>query len=87
MKNVINYVAETFDLTKKIAGEIVDAVVGSIIKEIKETEKLRISGLGTFTVKQKAARKARNPKTGEAIDVPAKNVVAYKMSKDLKDTL
>ena len=87
MKNVVNEIAEQFGLTKKLAGEICDAVIGGIIKEVKESEKVRISGFGTFALKEKAARKARNPKTGEEIDLPAKTVVTFKMAKDLKDSI
>lgn len=82
MKNVVNEIAEQFGLTKKIAGEICDAVIGGIIKEVKETEKVRISGLGTFKLKTRAARKARNPQTGEEVQVPAKTIIDFKMAKD-----
>ncbi len=87
MKNVAVEIAESFGLTKKLATEVVEAVVKGIIKEIKEAEKLRISGLGNFSLKKKPARKARNPKTGEEIDVPEKTVVTFKMAKDLKESL
>lgn len=86
MKNVVAQIAESFGLTKKIAGEIVDSVVANIVREVKASEKIRISGLGTFVVKTKAARKARNPKTGDVVDVPEKQVVAFKMAKELKDS-
>ena len=87
MKNVVNEVAEAFGLTKKLAGQIVESVICNLIKEIKETEKVRVSGFGTFTVKERAERKARNPKTNEEIIVPAKKVVGFKMAKDLKEII
>lgn len=83
MKNVINEIAGEFELTKKIAGEIVDAVIAKIVQEVKTSEKVRISGLGTFKLKTRAARKARNLQTGEEIQVPAKTVIDFKMAKDV----
>ena len=87
MKNVVDTIAEQFNVTKKLAGEIVSSVVTGIKNEILVGEKLRISGLGTFTVKEKPSRQGRNPKTGETITIEAKNVVTFKASSDFKATV
>ncbi len=80
--NVVN--AET-----KIAKKDVDAVVSATLKAItdalKEGDKVALIGFGTFEVKATAAREGRNPKTGEAIAIPASKKPAFTPSKVLKD--
>ena len=87
MKQVIEKVASEFDLTKKLAKEVVDSVVNGIVATLKADQKLRVNGLGTFSLKAKPARTARNPKSGEPVSVPAKTVVKFSTAKDLKDSL
>ncbi len=73
--------------TKKQAQEIVDTLLLAIRKSLQNKEDVAISGFGTFKVKQTKARMGRNPKTGEAIQIPAKRKVAFKASKDLKEAV
>ncbi len=73
--------------TKKEAQEIVDTVWDTIKSSLKNQEDVAISGFGTFKVKQTKARMGRNPKTGEAIQIPAKKKVAFRVSKELKNLL
>ncbi|MCK4519972.1 MAG: HU family DNA-binding protein [Candidatus Omnitrophica bacterium] len=73
--------------TKKEAQEIVDTVWDTIKSSLKKQEDVAISGFGTFKVKQTKARMGRNPKTGEAIQIPAKKKVAFRVSKELKNLL
>jgi len=87
MKQVAEKLAEKQNITKKLAGEIVDFVIAGLIEEIKAEEKVRVSGLGTFSKKERAARTARNPKSGESIPVAAKTVVTFKAAKDLKEAV
>ena len=87
MKQVIEKVAAQFGVTKKLSKEMVDSVVAGIVETLKAEEKLRINGLGTFSLKAKPARTARNPKSGEPVSVPAKTVVKFSTAKDLKDSL
>ena len=87
MKQVIEKIAGEFNLTKKLAKEVVDSVVEGLIGEIKTGTKIRVTGLGSFTVVNKPSRQGRNPKTGETITIPAKNVVKFTVAKDLKETL
>jgi len=73
--------------TKKEAQEIVDTVWDTIKGSLKKKEDVAISGFGTFKVKQTKARMGRNPKTGEAIQIPAKKKIAFRVSKELKSLL
>ncbi|KKR39409.1 MAG: DNA-binding protein [Parcubacteria group bacterium GW2011_GWF2_40_10] len=73
--------------TKVAAEEIVDMVFDSITGSLKKGEEVSIAGFGIFTVRQRAARQARNPRTGEMVNVPAMKVPKFKPSKHLKDAV
>ncbi|MDP3996139.1 MAG: HU family DNA-binding protein [bacterium] len=73
--------------TKVQAEEAVDTVVDSIINSLKKGDEVSIAGLGIFTVKQRAARQARNPRTGETIQVPAMKVPKFRAAKALKEAV
>jgi DNA-binding protein HU-beta len=85
MKNVIKDLATNYNLTQKLAGEVVEAVVQGILNEILASGKLRITDLGTFVVKTSTARVGRNPKTGEELNIPSKKSVRFTPTKALKD--
>ncbi|MCD6413468.1 MAG: HU family DNA-binding protein [Elusimicrobia bacterium] len=69
---------------KASAARALKSVVSSIVEALKSDGKITISGLGTFKVKETKARKGRNPKTGEAIDIPASKRVSFKAASGLK---
>jgi len=73
--------------TKTTAEQAVEKVIEVIIGSLKKGEEVSIAGLGIFSVKERAARQARNPRTGEAISVPAMKVPKFKASKHLKDAV
>ncbi|MBM2818077.1 MAG: nucleoid DNA-binding protein HU-beta, DNA-binding protein HU-beta [Parcubacteria group bacterium] len=73
--------------TKVQAEQVVDAVFDSIVNSLKKGEEVSIAGIGIFSVKQRAARQARNPRTGEAISVPAMKVPKFRAAKALKDSV
>jgi DNA-binding protein HU-beta len=75
------------DATKRLAEEALDAVLSSIAKGVKKDTKVQIIGFGTFEVKKRAKRTGRNPKTGEAMEIPASKSVAFKASAALKGSL
>ena len=77
----------TVEMNKPETEKIVDAVFAAIGQALKDGEKLDIRGFGSFKVKDQAARVARNPRTGEAIAVPAKKVAGFKPSKELAELL
>jgi DNA-binding protein HU-beta len=73
--------------TKAEADRIVDALFGAITDELKKGEEVSIAGFGIFAAKQRAARTARNPRTGAAVQVPAMRVPKFRASKALKDAV
>ena len=73
--------------TKVQAEEVVDGVFGAITDTLKGGGEVSIAGFGIFSVKSRAARMARNPKTGEQVRVAAKKVPKFRAAKGLKDTV
>lgn len=73
--------------TKVQSEEVVDGMIGAIIDTLKKGEEVSIAGLGIFSVKNRAARMARNPKTGEQVSVPATKVPKFRAAKALKDAV
>ena len=73
--------------TKTTAEQAAEKVIEVIIGSLKKGEEVSIAGLGIFSVKERAARQARNPRTGEAISVPAMKVPKFKASKHLKEAV
>jgi len=84
---LINAVAEKSELSKKDATSAVDAVFEVITGSLQNGEKVQLIGFGNFEVRERAARKGRNPQTGEEIEIPASNVPAFKPGKALKDAV
>lgn len=78
-------VAEVAELTKKDAEKAVNAVFASVQKALVEDDKVQIIGFGTFEVRTRAARKGRNPQTGETIEIPASKNPVFKAGKALKE--
>ena len=73
--------------TKVQAEQAVETVINSIIDSLKKGDEVSIAGLGIFSTKTRAARQARNPRTGEAISVPAMKVPKFRAAKGLKDAV
>jgi len=73
--------------TKVQAEEVVDGMFDAIISTLKKGGEVSIAGFGIFSVKQRAARMARNPKTGEQVKVAAKRVPKFRPAKGLKDAI
>ncbi|MFQ3542975.1 HU family DNA-binding protein [Halobacillus rhizosphaerae] len=85
--DLINAVSEKADLSKKDATQAVDSVFESIMDSLKDGEKVQLIGFGNFEVRERAARKGRNPQTGEEIEISASKVPAFKPGKALKDAV
>ena len=86
--DLVNYIAEETGLTKADATRALDATMNGIIKGLKSDEKkVALTGFATFTAKRKDAKKGRNPKTGEVVNIPARNAVTIKAGSKLKDAL
>jgi len=75
------------ETTKKAAGDALEAVIAAIASGIKKDKLVQIIGFGTFKVSQRAARKGRNPKTGETIKIKASKSVRFSASSAMKAKL
>ncbi len=84
---LINCVAETAGLSKTAASDAVEAVLGGITTTLASGDSVSLVGFGTFSVADRAARTARNPRTGEAIQVAASKAPKFKPGKALKDAV
>jgi len=73
--------------TKVAAEEAVDALFDALVGSLKKGEEVSIAGLGIFSVKKRAARSARNPRTGEMVQVAAMNVPKFRAAKALKEAV
>jgi DNA-binding protein HU-beta len=82
---IIEEVHKVLEGTKVQAEKVVDTIFDSITSSLKEGEEVSVAGFGIFSAKMRAARTARNPRTGEPIDVPAMRVPKFRASKSLKD--
>ncbi len=85
--DLVNVVAEKSELSKKDAAKAVDAVFEAVMDSLKKGEKVQLIGFGNFEVRERSARKGRNPQTGEEIEIPASKVPAFKPGKALKDSV
>ncbi|PIP73392.1 MAG: integration host factor [Candidatus Lloydbacteria bacterium CG22_combo_CG10-13_8_21_14_all_47_15] len=84
---IVDKVHEQIGGTKSTAETAVDTFVNSIIDTLKSGGEVSIAGLGIFSVKDRAARTARNPRTGETVQVPATRVPKFRPAKALKDAV
>ncbi len=84
---LINVVSAEAEVSKKEAEAVISATVNAITEALKSGDKVQLLGFGTFEVKDVAAREGRNPKTGEAIEIPACKKPAFSASKALKDAV
>ncbi len=82
---LIAKIAEESKLTKKAAEAALDAFVTTVEESLKAGEKVQLVGFGTFEVRQRAARKGRNPQTKEEIKIPASKAPVFKAGKALKE--
>jgi DNA-binding protein HU-beta len=79
--------AEKAGLSKKDSEKVVNAAIDSIAEALASGDKVQLVGFGVFEVKERAARMGRNPKTKEAIEIPASKTPVFKAGKALKDTV
>lgn len=80
-------VAEKAGLTRKQAGDALDALISAITEEVSKGEKVTVVGFGTFEIKERAAHMGRNPATGDAIEIAASKVPIFKAGKSFKDAV
>lgn len=82
---LIAKVAETTGQTKVAVTEVVGAVFTTVKERLYQEEEVSIAGFGKFGVKKRDARTGRNPATGEAVEISAKNAAFFKPAKELKE--
>jgi DNA-binding protein HU-beta len=85
--DLIESLAEEFELTKAYARDLVDAVFGKITAAANAGEEVALFGFGKFKVVERGARKGRNPRTGEAVKIAAKKVLKFEAAKAMKEGL
>lgn len=86
-KEIIEQIAESTGLSRTDAGRALDAVIDSITNSLSRGDSVSIPGFGTFLVRERPARKGRNPQTGAEIDLPAANIAAFRPSTKLKTVI
>ena len=84
---LIDKIAANADISKAAAGRVVEAMVASITESLLKGEDVALVGVGTFTVRDRAARTGRNPQTGKEIQIAAAKVPAFRAGKGLKDAV
>lgn len=84
---LIDAIAAASDLTKSDAGKALDGFLDAVKTALGKGESVALVGFGTFSVKERAERKGRNPQTGEEIVIPAAKIPAFKAGKSLKDAV
>lgn len=84
---LISAAAESTGLTKKDTERVINAAIDSVTAALVKGDKVQISGFGSFETKVREAHVGRNPRTKEAIEIPATRVPVFKASKALKDTV
>jgi DNA-binding protein HU-beta len=85
--DLVDAIAESAGLSKADGGRALDAFVDTITSALKSGDSVSLVGFGTFSVRDRAARTGRNPRTGETIQIAASKNPAFKAGKALKDAV
>ncbi len=87
-QDLVDAAAKATGVTKKAAGDVLEAVLASITKSLKKGENVTVTGFGTFRVSKRAARTGVNPRNpSQKIKIPAMKLPAFKSGKSLKDAV
>jgi nucleoid DNA-binding protein len=84
-KEIVKQISERLGLTQLKTKQIVQETFDAIVDTLLEVGRIELRNFGVFEVKQRKARKARNPRTGDPVDVPPKNVVTFKPGKEMEE--
>jgi nucleoid DNA-binding protein len=84
-KEIVKTISEEIGLTQLKTKEIVQKTFDAIVETLVEDRRIELRNFGVFEVKKRAARKARNPRTGDKVDVPEKYVVTFKPGKEMEE--
>jgi len=85
--DLVAKVASKANMTKKDVEKVINTLFATIEEALKDGSKVQLVGFGTFEVRERQARKGRNPQTGEEIEIPAARIPAFKAGKALKDAV
>jgi integration host factor subunit beta len=83
--DLVEIVKTATQLEQKVTEEVIETVFDSLIGALRKGDRIEIRGFGTFRTRDRRGRQGRNPRTGEKVEVPAKKILFFKPSKDLKD--
>ena len=84
-KDLVNLVYMQLGFSKQISENLIEDFLSTIVSNIKEEKKLKLSKFGTFTIRQKKSRIGRNPKTKEVKMISSRKVILFKPSKEFKE--
>ncbi len=84
-KDLVNLVYMQLGFSKQVSENLIEDLLDTIIMNIKKEEKIKLSGFGTFTIRQKKSRIGRNPKTKESKVISERRVVLFKPSSEFKE--
>lgn len=84
---LLSTLAEQTGLKKTEVTAVMDSLVSTVYKTLKKEKKIKLEGLGILQLRDRKARLARNPRTGEMVKVPAKKVVKLRVTKDMKEAI
>ena len=84
---LVKHLATQCEVSNKLAKQMLEAIAGAAVKEVKKTGVFVVPGLGKLVRVDRKARMGRNPATGEAISIPAKKVVKFRVAKAAKDSI
>ena len=87
LKQIGSDMAEKHEMSKKQMNLIMEDLIANLGKNLKKGNRIRMAGLGILQVRKRAARMGRNPRTGEAIKIPAKKKINFRAAKELKETV
>lgn len=85
--DLLEKVTRDCNISKTAADQVLTSIIGAITDAVSSGDKVTLIDLGTFSVAERAAREGRNPKTGEAIAIPARKVAKFKAGKKLADAV
>lgn len=86
-EELVAFVSEKADVTKKLAGEAISAVLEGIASALEKGDSISLTGFGSFKVAGRAAREGRNPSTGEKIQIAASRVIKFTPGATLKERI
>jgi DNA-binding protein HU-beta len=86
-KGLVDAIAEKTGLSKKDTDNFLNGFIEVVSEQLKKGEAINLVGFGSFRVIERKARSARNPRTGETVNVPARKAPAFKAGKELKEAV